>query len=158
MQHKGFTGKVHCSKGIGSNYINRYDSKKNKYNNEKTDESYRTPQGFKLNLPIYYRNKIYSEEERQNLWINKLDKGERYVCGEKVQDESEEYYKLLEHYRKVNKQLGYGDDSDTWKVKEYKESRIKLKQANKLKEIIKDEELNKILHKLATEIKPNKDF
>ena len=32
-------------------------------------------------LPIYYRNLIYTEEEREKLWIEKLNKGERWIGG-----------------------------------------------------------------------------
>ena len=40
--------------------------------------------GHKQALPIYWRNKIYSEEEREKLWLQKLDKKERYVNGQKI--------------------------------------------------------------------------
>ena len=51
--------------------------------NGETDETYRTRKGLKLALPIYYRNKIYAEEEKEKLWIEKLDKKERWIDGEK---------------------------------------------------------------------------
>ena len=63
-------------------------------------------------LPMYYRNKIYTEEEREKLWIVKLDKEERWVCGEKVSikgNEYEEYNKLRDWYRErivTGKQIG----------------------------------------------------
>ena len=44
--------------------------------------SYRCKNGAKINLPIYYRNKIYTEEERELLWIQKLNKGEVYVMDQ----------------------------------------------------------------------------
>ena len=58
-------------------------------------------------LPIYYRNKIYKEEEKELLWLNKLDKEERFVLGEKVsvKDSDKEYESLLKYYRVINKQL-----------------------------------------------------
>ena len=34
-------------------------------------EYYRLPNGVELPLPEYYRKKIYSEEEREKLWIEK---------------------------------------------------------------------------------------
>ena len=83
-QHKGYIPKIMTSSGIGKKFIERIDSKINKFNGEDTKEYYRTKEGFKLSLPIYYRNKLYTEEERQLLWINKLNQQVRYVCGEKI--------------------------------------------------------------------------
>ena len=45
---------------------------------------YRKKTNNKLNLPIYYRNKIYTEEEREKLFIQKIEKGDVWICGEKV--------------------------------------------------------------------------
>ena len=60
---------VLTSAGIGKNYIERPDSKKNKFNEKKTNETYTNRQGYKSNLSIYFRNKIYNEEQREKLWI-----------------------------------------------------------------------------------------
>jgi hypothetical protein len=35
-------------------------------------------------MPIYWRNQLYSEEEREQLWIAKLDEGIRFIGGEKM--------------------------------------------------------------------------
>ena len=45
LQHKNFVSKVLCSKGIGSNYINSYNSSRNKFNGTDTKEYYTTRQG-----------------------------------------------------------------------------------------------------------------
>ena len=66
-KHPKFRGKVLCSAGIGSQYITRADAKNNKYKDENTNETYRCRNGAKINLPIYYRNKLYTEEERELL-------------------------------------------------------------------------------------------
>lgn len=132
VKHKTYKSKILCSKGIGANYINRLDSTKNIYNGNKTNETYRTPQGHKLALPIYYRNKIYTEEQREKLWLQKLDKNERWVMGEKVQaDNDKEYWGLLKHYRNLNKQLGYGTDEKDWNREQYERERRKLIQEKK---------------------------
>ena len=83
--HKGFKAVILTSAGIGKQYTeNKHKRNKNKYQGDKTDETYRLPNGAKSALPIYYRNKIYTEEERQKLWLNKLDKQERYINGTKI--------------------------------------------------------------------------
>lgn len=125
--HKGYKAKILTSKGIGRNYINSINAKRNKYNgNNKTTEYYTTSQGRKINLPTYYRNKIYNDDEREKLWINKLDNGIIYIMGEPVKtDNDDELYKTLEYYQNKNKRLGYGDDSEEWSVKNYKNQRKK---------------------------------
>ena len=84
-RHKGFKAVILTSAGIGKQYTeNKHKTSKNKYQEDKTDETYRLPNGAKSALPIYYRNKIYTDEEKEKLWLNKLDKQERYVNGTKI--------------------------------------------------------------------------
>lgn len=133
-QHKYYVPKVLCSKGIGSNYINRYDSELNRYNKKKTNELYTTRNGIKLRMPIYYRNKIYTDEEREMLWINLLDEQTRYVNGIKIdvsKDESD-YFAVLELARLENKRLGYGDDKIDWSKKRYEQELRNLKRLKRL--------------------------
>lgn len=127
--HKEYKPKVLCSKGIGSNYINRIDSKNNKYRGKNTEETYKFRNGLKSKIPIYYRNKIYSEEEREKLWIFKLNEETRYVMGEKIRirtyEDLEIYSKTLAYYQKINKKLGYKDNKK-WDAKKYKKDRRNL--------------------------------
>lgn len=136
-KHKEYESKMFVSKGIGSEYINRRDSERNKYKGEKTIETYKSRTGLELGLPVYYRNKIYNDEEREKLWINRLDKGERWIMGVKVdiKEGEEEYYKLLKDKRKINKRLGYGDDSENWELKEYEKQRRNLKRKERIEKL-----------------------
>ena len=101
--------------------MERWDWKNNKYNGAHTDESYRTTSGHRIALPTYLRNKIYNEEEREQLWLHKLDKEERWVCGERVsiKDGMDEYWKLLDFHRQRNYQLGYGNGLKDWNKETY---------------------------------------
>lgn len=120
IKNKEFEGKVLCSKGIGANYINRDDAKNNRYKGDKTNETYRLRNGTKINLPIYYRNKILSEEEREELWKTKLDKGIVWVCGEKIDINDEKtYMKTMDYYRSRHIKLS-GDNIENWEEKKYK--------------------------------------
>ena len=56
-QHKGYVPKIMTSSGIGKKFIERIDSEINRFNGEDTIEYYRTNDGLKLSLQIYYRNK-----------------------------------------------------------------------------------------------------
>lgn len=131
-KHKEYKSVILTSAGIGRNYIDRTDSKLNRYKDKDTKESYTNRNGTEQALPIYYRNKIYNEEEREKLWVEKLDKEERWVCGERVDVSTnkgwEEYYKLVEYYREKNRRLGYGDDEKNWERKKYENDKRKMIQ------------------------------
>lgn len=130
MQHKEYNPKVLTSAGIGRGYLERIDSKKNKFNEKgETKETYTTRTGHKIAMPVYWRNKIYSEEEREKLWTQKLDKNERWVCGNRIDiSKGEEgYNKTVAYYREKNKVLGYGDDRVNWDRKQYENQRRLLK-------------------------------
>lgn len=135
--HKEYNSKIFTSSGIGSNYRKRSDIDRNKFNGEKTIETYKTREGMELALPIYYRNYIYSDDEKEKLWLIKLDKEERWVDGVKVDisENEDEYYKLLKYKRQKNKRLGYGDDSENWELKKYENERRNLKKLERLKKM-----------------------
>lgn len=119
---------VLTSPGIGAKYIGTHDFNKNVYNDNNTNTTYRTSTGHKISLPIYYRNKRYSEEEREKLWLQTLDQNTRYVCGEKIDisKNENEYWATLKFHQKRNKQLGYGDGTKTWDQVQYEEQRRNL--------------------------------
>ncbi len=75
--HKEYKSRVFTSAGIGSAYLDRVDCLNNKFKEGKTNETYVTRTGMRLALAVYYRNKLYSDEEREVLWLEKLDKQER---------------------------------------------------------------------------------
>lgn len=142
-KHKEYNSKILTSSGIGKKYIERTDSKKNHFKGKETNETYRTRQGIKLALPIYYRNKIYNEEEREKLWLQKLDEEKRYVCGVEIDISKgeENYYKALEWYREKNKRLGYGDNAKNWDLKRYENERRNLKRLERIKRAEKKENI-----------------
>jgi hypothetical protein len=130
LQHKFYKPLTLCSPGIGGQYTSRTDAKTNKYNNEKTNETYRTNTGHKIALPIYYRNKIYTDHEREQLWLQKLNQNIRYVLKQPIDisENQNEYFKALLAARDTNKQLGYGNDEKNWKRKEYEHQIRIIKQ------------------------------
>ena len=90
----------------------------NKYNGKNTREYYVFKNGTRAMMPRYYRDKIYSDEEKELLWLQKLDKGETWVMGEKCKIDSDEYKNLLSYYREQAKQI-HGDNIGLWKEKQY---------------------------------------
>jgi hypothetical protein len=136
-KHKEYNSKVYASKGIGKNYLERKDSKRHKYKEKETIETYKTRAGLELALPIYYRNKVFTEEEREKLWVEKLDKDERWVCGVRVdiKNGDQEYYELLNEKRILNKRLGYGDDEKDWEQERYEKQRRNLKRWERIQKL-----------------------
>lgn len=126
--HKHYKSKILCSKGIGNNYINRIDAKLNEYRKKNTNETYKTRQGQELNLPIYYRNKIYNDKEKEELWIEKLDKNIRYVLGKEINisESYDEYFENLERAQEKNIRLGYKTNLIDWEQKAYEEQKRKI--------------------------------
>ena len=119
VDHKNVRGKVLCSAGLGKGYTERIDAQNHKYKKGETNERYRTRTGIKLNLPIYYRNKLFTEEERELIFLDKIEKGIIYVMGQPVNREDEDYYiKLLEEGRKKEQKL-YGERRKDWEQVQY---------------------------------------
>jgi hypothetical protein len=138
--HKEYRPKMYVSNGIGKGYLKGKDIYNNKYKeNSETNETYRTRNGLKLALPIYYRNYIYNEKEREKLWIEKLDKQERYILGEKVDVSKDDkiYFKLLKEARIKNSRLGYGDNSINWEQKQYEQEKRNLKRQERIEKLRK---------------------
>lgn len=142
VDHKEYKPKVLTSAGIGSGYMKRSDADKNKFKGGETREYYKTRTGHKMALPVYYRNKIYSDEEREKLWLDKLNKETRFVNGVEVDisQGEEKYYAALKTAREKNKRLGYQDDKIDWNQKKYEEDRRnmltqkRMEQAEEIKE------------------------
>lgn len=134
--HKNYKPIILCSKGIGSNYTKRLIPKRlHEFDGKNTIEYYRLPNGVKINLPIYYRNKFWTEEQREQLWLHRLDKNERYVMGNKISNLNTEdgiikYNDILKTAQEMNKKLGFGDDSKQWQKKDYN---VTLKMLNQSK-------------------------
>lgn len=117
--HKEFTGVILCSPGIGGGYLKRGDSSKHIYKKGETIETYRLRNGAKINLPTYYRNKLFTEEEREKLWIDKIEEGIVWIMGQKIRiDNTEEYEQLLEQARNDAIRLE-GYQKEEWDKQKY---------------------------------------
>lgn len=127
--HKEYQPIILTSPGIGNRYTYREDAKRNKFNEEKTIETYKLKNGMEIAMPIYIRNKLWTEDERDKLWTNLLDKNTRYVCGEKIDvstiEGEIEYEKTLSYYQQKNEKLGFG--TNKWSKKDYVASKKLLK-------------------------------
>lgn len=133
--HKHYQSIILTSNGIGANYLNSHNAKTNKYKKGETDETYTTKTGKKIALPTYYRNKLYTDEEKEKLWIEKLDKETRWVLGREIDISKGEtqYKKALEEARIRNHKLGYGNGKTNIKEKENEEARRIIMQQTRIK-------------------------
>lgn len=127
-KHPNFITKIWTSKGIGQGYAENEGSQFNKFKGISTRDYYRMPSGLKVSLPIYLRNKIFDDDEREILWMQKLNQKKRYVCGEKIDISTKKgidlYFKCLRYHQERTEALGYS--SDVWIKKSYRKSLEKL--------------------------------
>lgn len=131
-QHQLYKSIILCTAGIGAGYTKTNQAKLNRFNFEKTNETYRTESGHKIAIPKYWKTKIYSDRERELLWIDKLNLDHQYINGEKIYKHEGEknYLTLLKYHQKRNTELGYGDYKTNYKRAIYeKETRILKQQA-----------------------------
>lgn len=128
-KHPDFKGKIFASKGIGSKYLDSHNSKLNKYEPDNTNECYHLPNGSKKALPIYYRNKLYDDETRETLWVEKIKKAKRFVLGQEIDISTSEglkqYKGAVNAARRKNKRLKYGNPDD-YKQEVYDLQMLKL--------------------------------
>lgn len=126
--HQTYNPIILASKGIGADYVKQKRIEQ-KFNYEETRDHYRTESGHKVGLPTYWRNKIYTDEEREAMWMNKLDKNIRWVDGQKIdlnRVNENEYYKTLIEAQNKSKKLGYRDGTKKWKREVYERERREL--------------------------------
>ena len=72
--------------------------KRHEWKEEETKEDYYTRQGTYIALPKYYKYKLFTEEQREQLWIYRENSREKFVGSFKIKitdEESEEYYNVL---------------------------------------------------------------
>lgn len=123
--HKYYKPIVLCSPGIGESYTQSAKAKDNIYIGEKTKDYYSTEQGKKVKLPVYWRNKLFTEDEKEELWMLLLDKKVRYVGGIEIDISKSEdnYWSTLKYYQQKNIRIGYGSGEVNWEKKNYENQR-----------------------------------
>ncbi len=113
--HKYYKAKMYVSNGIGRDYINEVTKKLHRYrgvHGGDTIEGYRLADGRTMALPKYYKHKIWTDEQRERLWVNKLDEGKKYVDGQEIDitEHMEMYYVIRNQAREKNIKQGYGSN------------------------------------------------
>ena len=145
IKHPTFKQIVLASPGIGAGYFDRlaYLWQKQNYKNINVP-TYTFRNGTKMAMPKYYKNKIFTEKERETIWINNLNRGLLWIYGEKVKAND---FSTIRNLRRYWQQYGIqvmGDNPQAWN--EAKVQRMEEKQRKYIAEAKKKAE------KFSTEI------
>lgn len=137
--HKKFKPQIMCSAGLGENFVHTIAAQNTyKYKPKRSAEFYTLNNGQKVALPIYYRNKLYTQEERDKMWTDRLDKNEIYVNGMRVRNINTEegyrnYMNILRTQQEWNESVGYGSTAEEWKAEKYKITLDMLQKARAIR-------------------------
>lgn len=127
IKHPTFKQIVLASAGIGAGYLNRLDYLWQKQNYKNINvATYTFRNGTKMAMPKYYKNKIFTDKEREKMWINNLNRGLLWIYGEKVRaDDWKTIDNLREYWQNYGKTV-MGDNPIAWNA--MKERRKEEKQ------------------------------
>ena len=149
--HKNFIGYVYTSPGIGKNWLEKMSSIY-KYRPHNSLDYYRMPDGHKIKLPIYYKNHLYNEDERELIWRDIMDKEEIIIKGNKYPSgmlDLPTEGNIRAKAQEINQQLGYGNDSKEWMKEDYSITPAMVRKGQTEKDPEKAEKLRKHLEYLA---------
>ena len=126
-----YIGIVLCSKGLGANYA-KENQLKHRWNGEKTIITYKARNGQDLPLPRYYKTTIYTDDQRQLLWLYAEDKGTKWVKGFEVIEANTVNKDYYERLLKEKNENGIGLHGDSIEEIERKKA---INQMNKLQNL-----------------------
>lgn len=105
-----FNGKIFTSKGIGKEYIGENSLRRHRYQDRFTEETYRTDSGIKVALPTYYKQKLWTVQEREALRIIKEEKQVKYYNKTPIRVETieqyREYVNAVKYWQSIKKYDG----------------------------------------------------
>lgn len=146
--HKGFQGQILCSPGIGAQWVKNHEGDiRYQYRPGRTRTDYVLNTGTKIKMPTYYKNKMFTEEERELIWRDFMDMQKISIRGQehKLKDvEGHTLNNIISKAQEVNISLQYGDDSPEYRRREYNitkrmyERQIKREFAEKCQKILQN--------------------
>lgn len=149
IKHPEFKQIVLASAGIGAGYMDRLDYLWQKQNYKNINvATYTFRNGTKMAMPKYYKNKIFTDKERERMWINNLNRGLLWIYGEKVKaDDWKTIDNLREYWQNYGREI-MGDNPIAWNAmktrrKEEKQRRA-VAEAKKQAEKFSTENLTKL--------------
>lgn len=155
IKHPKFKQIVLASPGIGAGYMDRLDHLWQKQNYKNINvATYTFRNGTKMAMPRYYKDKIFTEKEKEIMWINNLNRGVLWIYGEKVKAND---WKTIDNLRRYWQKYGrevMGDDPIAWNA--MKERRKEEKQRRAIAEARIQAE--KFSTKILTELPSQAEF
>ena len=155
IKHPTFKQIVLASSGIGAGYMNRLDYLWQKQNYKRIEvTTYTFRNGTKMAMPKYYKDKIFTDEEKEVMWINNLNRGILWIYGEKVKAND---FPTIRNLRKYWQDYGInimGDNPQAWN--EAKVRRLEEKQRRYIAEAKKKAE--KFGTEILTELPSQAEF
>lgn len=128
QDHPEYKPKIFTSKGIGRKWITEHVKEQYKFKGPETKNFIRRSNGVKTGIPMYFRKKLWTDEEREELWKIKVSQKTRFVNGEKISITDEkglkEYEKCAEYWRGKSEQYGYGKIE--YNIEKYKKTLEKI--------------------------------
>lgn len=145
VKHPEFKQIVLASPGIGAGYMDRLDYLWQKQNYKNINvATYTFRNGTKMAMPKYYRDKIFTDKEREKMWINNLNRGLLWIYGEKVKaDDWETIDSLRQYWQKYGREV-MGDNPIAWNA-----AKVRRKEEKQRKAVA---EAKKLAEKFSTEI------
>lgn len=129
--HPDFYPKVYASKGIGRGFLKSETAKQYTREGSKARQYIKMRDGSKIDIPMYFRRKLFTDAERDNMWTKLLDKQERYVMGKHIDVKDItgqiEYYKTLQFEQRRTERMGY--PKKPWDKKKYEKTRKNLEKS-----------------------------
>lgn len=142
-KHIDFKGRIFASAGIGKAYLeddlNRY---RHRYQGEKTNTTYTDSQGYTCGLPKYYRDRLYTEEERRKLWTIQLDKNENKITIDGVEyneKDNKTINQAIKNNEIKNIELGFPSEKQIKAIKQINAKKREIIAAHKVVEELKKE-------------------
>lgn len=134
--HKGFIGQILASAGIGKQFLEKTKySNEYKYRPRANSDYYRLENGCKVKLPTYYKNKLYNENEREQIWREFMDSEKLSVMGKEHElrtTPGKTIERIIENAQNNNIFQGYGNDRKEWRKKPYNITKRMLQQQARL--------------------------
>lgn len=130
IKHPEFKQIVLASAGIGAGYMDRLDYLWQKQNYKNINvATYTFRNGTKMAMPKYYKDKIFTEKEREKMWINNLNRGLIWIYGEKVKaDDWKTIDNLREYWQNYGREV-MGDNPIAWNAMKERRKEEKQRQA-----------------------------
>lgn len=134
--HKEYKQIILTSPGIGKTFLESEKAKDNEYRGKNTNQMYNMDNGGVLPMPEYFRKKLYTDEEREQLTSYMLDKETIYIAGiEYRKDIGDDKINMInKSLQEKNARMGYGNGKPNYERRLIENARRRKIQQNRLRD------------------------